>query len=260
MRQEDMKIVAQRQLAPDIFEMTITGEMVHEITEPGQFLNILIPQKDLVLRRPLGISSVDKGASSCQFIYRVSGAGTKVLASLATGDTLDVLGPLGQGFKLDGLTAANRVFIIGGGIGVPPLYELSRQLVNLGIEPQHFFGFTSKAVKYYENEFAALGEVKIATDDGSYGFKGNVGQLVALEPDSPTAVFACGNEGLLRAVETQFLGKVPNVQLSLEARMACGIGTCYACVCHLSDDPTGVKSVKICDDGPVFQAGQVVLP
>ena len=258
MKQELMKIVQQRQLAPRIYEMTLTGELVKEMKHPGQFIHIRVPRADLLLRRPISLNYIDQDEKTCRIIYRVEGDGTKYFSELTTGDTLDVLGPLGNGFDLSGLSIGDEVFIIGGGIGVPPLYELSKQLNERGVKTSHFLGFASKEVIYYENEFQQLGDTRIATDDGTYGIHGNVGNLLMTTNKIPDAVFACGSNGLLKTVE-QLFRQHSNVQLSLESRMACGIGACYACVCHVPNDETGTKSLKVCDEGPIFQAGEVVL-
>jgi dihydroorotate dehydrogenase electron transfer subunit len=119
-------------------------------------------------------------------------------------------------------------------------------------------GFASKDVMYYEEEFRALGDTRIATDDGSAGLQGNVGNLLLAAEQTPAAVFACGNNGLLKTT-AQLFEDLSDVQLSMEARMACGMGACYACVCHTKDDEQGTKSVKVCDEGPVFQARKVVI-
>lgn len=168
------------------------------------------------------------------------------------------MGPLGNGFDLAGLSAGDQVFVVGGGIGVPPLYELSKQLTHLGVKVTHFLGFASKEVVYYEEEFRDLGETRVATDDGTHGLHGNVGNLLMGTEETPAAVFACGSNGLLKTVE-QLFSTHQNVQLSLESRMACGIGACYACVCHKPEDETGTKSVKVCDEGPIFKVGEVVI-
>jgi dihydroorotate dehydrogenase electron transfer subunit len=258
MKQERMTITKQRTLAPRIYEMTLSGELVQEMTTPGQFLHIRVPDDAYLLRRPISINWIDQATQSCRIIYRTEGEGTKRFANLQSGDQLDVLGPLGNGFRIDNLQKDETVFIVGGGIGVPPLYELSKQLVARGIRPIHFLGFASSEVMYYEDEFQELGDTRIATDDGTYGIQGNVGNLLLAAEVQPAAVFACGSNGLLKTVE-QLYRTHTNVQLSLESRMACGIGACYACVCHKADDPTGTKSVKVCDEGPVFQAGEVVI-
>lgn len=260
MKQELMAIISQKNLAPRIYEMTLSGELVQEMSTPGQFLHIRVPRQDLLLRRPISLNQIDRENGICRIIYRTEGDGTKVFSELTSGDSLDVLGPLGNGFDLSGLQAGDTAYIVGGGIGVPPLYELSRQLKALGVTPVHFLGFASKEVMYYQEKFMDLGETRIATDDGSYGVHGNVGNLLLADTEkaAPSAVFACGSNGLLKTVE-QLFHEHPNTQLSLESRMACGIGACYACVCHLQEDETGEKSVKVCDEGPVFPAGKVVL-
>ncbi len=259
MKQEIMEIVAQRLLAPRIYEMTLKGNLVKQMQVPGQFLHLRVPQNDLLLRRPISINNIDHQEGTCRIIYRVEGDGTRVFSEMKAGDQLDVMGPLGNGFQISDIHAGDLVYIVGGGIGVPPLYELSKQLCAKGARPIHFLGFASKEVMYYEEEFQALGATYIATDDGSYGVHGHVGHLLAEFSEKPAAVFSCGANGMLRAVEARYLQQVANVQLSLEARMACGMGACYACVCHLQEDETGQKSVKVCDEGPIFPAGKVVL-
>lgn len=259
MKVEMMEITSQQLLAPRIYEMTLKGALVKEMGQPGQFLHLRVPDSALLLRRPISINDINQEEGTCRIIYRVEGDGTKIFAEMQAGDLIDVMGPLGNGFVLDHLNEGDVAFIIGGGIGIPPLYELSKQLVAKKVQPIHFLGYASKEVLYYEDEFKALGPTYIATDDGTYGVHGNVGHLFDLVSEKATAVFSCGSNGLLKAVEAKFASEVENVQLSLESRMACGMGACYACVCKLKDDETQMKSVKVCDEGPVFPAGKVVL-
>ncbi|MBM7709472.1 dihydroorotate dehydrogenase electron transfer subunit [Enterococcus lemanii] len=260
MKIEMMEITSQRELAPKIYEMTLKGQLVKKMQTPGQFLHIRVPRADLLLRRPISLNEINQEAGTCRIIYRVEGDGTLAFSKMQAGDVLDVMGPLGNGFSLSGLQEGDEAYLVGGGIGIPPLYELSRQLVAIGVKPIHFLGYASNEVKYYEDEFKALGETHIATDDGSYGVHGHVGHLLdAMTSPLPAAVFSCGSKGLMQAVEDRFVDTVANVQLSLESRMACGMGACYACVCKVKDDPTGLKSLKVCDEGPVFPAGKVVL-
>ncbi|WP_429958603.1 MULTISPECIES: dihydroorotate dehydrogenase electron transfer subunit [unclassified Enterococcus] len=256
MKQEMMTIVRQRELAPRIYELVLAGELVKEMTMPGQFLHIRVPRSDLLLRRPISINQYDPAEGTCTIIYRIEGDGTKYFAEMSTGDQLDVMGPLGHGFEIEGLSTGDTAFIVGGGIGVPPLYQLSKELKAKGVKVIHFLGFGSQEVVYYADEFQALGETRFSTDDGTYGIQGNVGNLLMAASEQPDAVFACGNNGLLKTVE-QLYTEVDNVQLSLESRMACGMGACYACVCHVPEDEN--KSVKVCEDGPVFQAGEVIF-
>ncbi|MFK4565612.1 dihydroorotate dehydrogenase electron transfer subunit [Enterococcus sp. UD-01] len=257
MKQELMTIISQKQLAPRIFQMTLQGELVKEMGKPGQFIHIKVPRADMLLRRPISLNQIDKKAKTCTIIYRTEGEGTKVFSELTAGDQLDVMGPLGNGFDLDCLEEGQTAFVIGGGIGIPPMYELSKQLKQKGIKVIHFLGYASKEVAYFEDEFAALAETRFATDDGSFGVKGHVGHLLtAADVEVPDAVYACGANGMLKMVAEVFADN-SNVFLSLEQRMACGMGACYACVCHVPEDET--KSVKVCDEGPIFRANEVVL-
>lgn len=260
MKQEMMTIVSQHQLAPRIFQMTLTGKLVNEMGKPGQFIHIKVPREDLLLRRPISINQIDHAQQTCTIIYRTEGDGTKVFSKMTVGEQLDVMGPLGNGFDIDCLNSGQKAFVIGGGIGIPPMYELSKQLKQRGIKVVHFLGYASKEVAYFQDEFIALGDTRFATDDGSFGVEGNVGNLLleAIKKEKPDAVYACGANGMLKMIAQVFSGN-PNVFLSLEQRMACGMGACYACVCHVPDDETGTKSVKVCDEGPIFRANEVVL-
>lgn len=255
-----MTVVSQKQLAPRIFQMVLTGELVNEMKKPGQFIHIKVPRADLLLRRPISLNQIDSEKQTCTIIYRVEGDGTRIFSELSQGDKLDVMGPLGNGFDIDMLQKGQKAFVVGGGIGIPPMYELSKQLKAKGVEVIHFLGYASKEVAYFQQEFIALGETRFATDDGSFGISGNVGNLLldTLNDEEPDAIFACGANGMLKAVAQLFPAN-PNVFLSLEQRMACGMGACYACVCHKKDDETGTKSVKVCDEGPIFRASEVAL-
>lgn len=260
MKQEMMTIVSQKQLAPRIFQLVLKGNLVDEMGRPGQFIHIKVPREDLLLRRPISLNQINKKAKTCTIIYRVEGEGTKIFSELVVGNTLDVMGPLGNGFPINSVEAGQLAYIIGGGIGIPPLYELSKQLTEKGVHVVHFLGYVSKEVSYFKEEFTSLGDTRFATDDGSLGVHGNVGNLFldAIKDEQPDVVYACGANGMLKTVEQLFTTN-PNVFLSLEQRMACGMGACYACVCHVRDDETGVKSLKVCDEGPIFRASEVIL-
>lgn len=257
-KQEMMTVLAQKELAPKIYEMTLTGKLVKEMTIPGQFLHLKAPRADLLLRRPISLASVDQKNASCKLIYRTEGVGTELFSQLVPDDQVDVMGPLGNGFPIEFLGKEDLVFIIGGGIGVPPLFELAKKVKEKGSKIVFFLGFAKKEVIFYEQEFAQMGEVHLSTDDGSYGVKGHVGTMLTkvLQNEKPTAVYSCGSNGLLKAVDHYF-ADLEHAYLSLEARMACGMGACYACVCPTRADRG--KSKKICDEGPVFSTGEVIL-
>ncbi|WP_423253075.1 dihydroorotate dehydrogenase electron transfer subunit [Melissococcus plutonius] len=260
MKQEQMTVVLQKQLAPHIYQMTLTGELVKEMNMPGQFLHIKVPKAYLLLRRPISLNQIDHEKNTCTIIYRTEGTGTKILSTLNADDKLDVMGPLGNGFKIDGVNSGQIAFIVGGGIGIPPLYELSKQLTKRGVHVVHFLGYATKELIYFKEEFMNLGETQFATDDGTYGVEGNVGNLLAEASQTmfPDAIYACGPNGMLKTI-VQLFSTLSNIFLSLEERMACGIGACNACVCPVQGDKTGTRSVKVCEDGPVFLANEVVL-
>ncbi|SJZ51169.1 dihydroorotate dehydrogenase electron transfer subunit [Pilibacter termitis] len=261
MLQEKMTIVSQKSLAPRIFEMKLQGDLVQEMNKAGQFIHIKVPSEDKVLRRPISLAKIDKKTNSCTIIYRVEGGGTAIFSKMKAGDTLDVLGPLGNGFDTSVVESGQTALVIGGGIGTPPMYELSRQLKEKGVQVIHLIGFASRDVMFYQDKFLSLGETHFSTDDGSFGLHGHVGLLIddlLAKGIKPDAVYACGANGLLKAVDEKF-AQHPNAYISMEARMACGMGACYACVVHVVGDETGASSLKVCDQGPVFETGRVVV-
>ncbi|TFE02699.1 dihydroorotate dehydrogenase electron transfer subunit [Jeotgalibacillus salarius] len=248
---EKMKILQQKEIAGNIFELKLQGPLVNEISMPGQFVHIKVnTANDPLLRRPISISSYDKKQQSMTLIYRASGLGTRELTNQA--DELDVMGPLGSGFPVETVQGQTAV-LIGGGIGVPPLYECSKQLKARGMNVVHVLGFESKETVFYESEFKELGPVYITTADGSYGTKGFVTDAVTAFNINADVFYACGPVPMLGAVEKQFDG-IPGY-ISMEQRMGCGIGACLACVCSVNG-PELYK--KVCTDGPVFRKGELV--
>jgi len=251
-------VVSQNQIADSIYELTLKGELVQQMNEPGQFVHIKVSNgMDPLLRRPISIAKIDKVHHEFTMIYRAEGHGTKILAQKIAGEQIDILGPLGHGFPVDETSPNETALLVGGGIGVPPLYELSRQLVKKGVRVIHVLGFQTKAAVFYEREFAEFGETYVATADGSYGIKGFVTDVIEDKGLSFNTLYSCGPTLMLKALETNFSNK--KVFLSLEERMGCGIGACFACVCHSADESYGSSYKKVCSDGPVFRAGEVVL-
>ena len=259
MKQEMMNVVSITKIAPQIYELVLSGQLVAEMQTPGQFLHLKVPRADLLLRRPISLAKIAPEKSECTLIFRVEGDGTREFSRLQSGDLVDVMGPLGNGFPLAEVAAEEVIFVIGGGIGVPPLYELSRRLTQKQAKVIHLFGFQTVELAYYQEEFAALGPVHYATNDGTLGVTGHVGHLLAAltEQYQPAAVYACGATGLLKAVAETF-STHPRVYLSLEERMACGMGACYACVCTLEENGVEVTK-KVCDQGPIFKGEAVRL-
>jgi len=254
-RLETMKVVSQQEIAPAIFELVLQGEMV-EAMKAGQFLHLRVPDDAHLLRRPISISSIDKANEQCRLIYRIEGSGTTIFSTLKTGDSLDVMGPQGNGFDLSDLEQHSRVLLVGGGIGVPPLFEVAKQLHERGVDVTTVLGFATKDAVILEDELAKYSQVFVTTDDGSYGIKGNVSVVIKKFDNEFDAIYSCGAPGMMKYINQTFYDH-PRAYLSLESRMACGMGACYACVLKVPDSET--VSQRVCEDGPVFKTGTVVL-
>jgi dihydroorotate dehydrogenase electron transfer subunit len=257
-KQENCLVVEQMEIADSIYMLTLQGELVTEMMSPGQFVHIKVgDESGPLLRRPISISSIDRSKKQFTLIFRKEGIGTSKLKEKVPGMTVDVLGPLGNGFPVNETNSGGIALLVGGGIGVPPLLELSKQLTANGVKVIHVLGFQSKNVVFGEEEFSKLGETYVVTVDGSYGHKGYVTDVINSYQCDFDSLYACGPTPMLKALEIRYRNE--NVFLSLEERMGCGIGACFACVCHTHDDATGYSYKKVCSDGPVFRVGEVVL-
>ena len=255
---EDLRITHQDEIAPRIFKMTLSGEMVLDMS-PGQFLHLRVPDPSKLLRRPISICQINKAKKEVTIVYRVERAGTAILSQLKAGDVVDTMGPQGNGFDLSVVSAGQKALLIGGGIGVPPLVETAKQLAAKGVEVISVIGFANKDAVILEEELAAYGKVYVTTDDGSYGTKGYVSTIVdeLLQTQNFDAIYSCGAPGMLKYVDKTFENH-PHAYLSMEARMACGMGACYACVVHLKN-AQDTANKRVCEDGPVFETGNIIL-
>lgn len=258
MNKEEMKVISHRTIAHQIYEMVLEGDLAKNMKMPGQFVHIKVaPGVDPLLRRPISICDADPENGRVTLIYRAEGKGTAILAKTAPGETVDVLGPLGNGFPADEAKPGQTALLVGGGIGVPPLYNLSKQLNLNGVRTVHVIGFASKRDVFYAEKFAELGDVYTATADGTEGQQGFVTDVIRDKQLSFDVLYACGPTPMLRALDEQY--KDRKGFLSLEERMGCGIGACYACVCKLQNDPEGTSYRRICKEGPVFPIGEVLI-
>lgn len=244
-----MTILSQKKIAHQIYEMVLSCESVTTI-QAGQFLHIRLKNQSTPLRRPISVASVDRENNTCTIVYRVVGQGTLEMSHYEKGDKVDVLGPLGHGFDTSILKAGSRVLVVGGGIGIAPLYQLTKEAAWKNANIDCRLGYANDKDVYYLEKFEALAQVSVSTDDGSMGIKGHVftDYDETLEYD---AIYACGPEALNKAVQIKF-EKHPHVYISLEERMACGIGACYGC-------ETKDKKHRVCKEGPVFNAKEVQL-
>jgi len=230
-------------IAKDVYYMTLFGDTSF-ITAPGQFINIEL--EGFYLRRPISICDWDK--EKIDIIYKVVGAGTEKMAAMQAGEKLDILTGLGNGFTINNETKAPLV--IGGGVGTPPMYNLAKQLIRQGQKPTVILGFTSKDDVFYEEEFKALGcDVYVTTNDGSYGTKGFVTDVIK-NLSGYDYFYTCGPEPMLKAISnaTECSG-----QLSFEERMGCGFGGCMGCSCKTL---TGYK--RICKEGPIMLKEEII--
>ncbi|MEG0314015.1 MAG: dihydroorotate dehydrogenase electron transfer subunit [Erysipelotrichaceae bacterium] len=234
-------------IAEDTYKMCISANMTSEML-PGQFVNIKVQGN--MLRRPISISSIED--KQFIIIYKVVGEGTTTLSHMKVNDKIDLFGPLGSSYPIH--EDVSSILIIGGGVGVPPLYEVAKQYRNINTNVDVVLGFNDSKAMFYEAEFKALGcNVVVATMDGSYGVKGTVIDAIKFNNIKTDFVYSCGPMPMLKAVENNYT----KGYTSFEARMACGIGACMGCVCKDSKD----KDIyyRICKEGPVFPIGKVGL-
>lgn len=244
-KDEVVEIIEHTKIAKDTYRMKVLSTL-RNYMEPGQFVNIKV--EGFILRRPISICSIDENGFT--IIYKVVGDGTKRLSEKKVKEYIQVLGPLGNGFPIH--EEKEEVVLLGGGVGVPPLYEVAKQYRNLHKKVYVALGFQDKASVFYEEEFQALGcEVVIATMDGSYGVQGTVLDAVQSKNITTDFVYSCGPLRMLQAIEDTY----QEGYVSFEARMACGIGACMACVAK--DKKEENMYHRICKEGPVFTIGKV---
>ena len=242
MKKSIFEIIENIPLTPVVFKMTLKGD-VSEITRPGQFINIALD--GLYLRRPISVNDVN--GDTVTIIYKVVGKGTEQMSTMKVGDKLDILTGLGNGYDMS--KSGDKPLLVGGGVGVPPLYKLAKELIKQGKTVTVILGFNTKDEVFYEAEFKALGaKVYVTTVDGSYGLKGFVTN--ALDGLDYTYVYTCGPEPMLKAL---YKAITTSGQFSFEERMGCGFGACMGCSCK-----TLYGNKRICKDGPVLEKEEII--
>lgn len=243
-----MKIVSKKELVADVYEMVLEGSAASYITAPGQFINIKVSDTlQPYLRRPMSICDYDD--NTIKIIFRVVGEGTTILALKQLGDELDCLIGLGNGFlDLD----CKKALVIGGGLGVPPMYSTVKHLLSKGVEVTAVLGFNSKKDVFYKEEFEKLCPTFIATMDGSLGTKGTVIDAIKEKNLEFDKYYTCGPEKML---DNLVLNYPENGYLSFEARMGCGFGACMGCSCKVKTKPYK----RICVEGPILMSNEVIV-
>lgn len=249
---EKCKIIKHVEIVEGVYELVIESKDIAKTTIPGQFVNLYCDSNSMLLPRPISICEVDADAGWVKLIYAVVGDGTKLISRMSVGQTIDVLGPLGNGYTLGN---EQEVLIVGGGVGTPPLVELAKRLPG---KKHIYLGF--RTAPYLVEELSKYGTVHVATDDGSVGYQGTVIELMNKENAQGACVYACGPKPMLKALQSWVMEKGIPAQLSLEERMGCGFGACVGCVCKIKvQNETGYTYKKVCKDGPVFSASEVMF-
>lgn len=256
------KIIENIELADGVFSMWIEGREAGFAAKAGQFVSLYPADKTLLLPRPISICEIVKENGRLRLVYRVVGRGTEEFSKLSKGEEVEILGPLGQGFDIESSGISTLLF--GGGIGIPPLLEVAKALHKRGVVVTSVLGFRNED-SFLVDDFKKYSGVVISTDDGSLGFHGTVidaaKELSLAEEKAVTSIYSCGPLPMLRGVKTYGEEKGILTFVSLEERMACGVGVCLGCVCETKevDEHSHVKNTRICKDGPVFLSSEVVF-
>lgn len=253
---ETAKIVSQEQIGSGIFSMWLQTEQIAKAAKPGQFISVYSKDKSRMLPRPISICEADAETGRLRIVYRVAGRGTAEFAGYSAGAALEILGPLGNGFPLERMCEGKTAFLIGGGIGIPPMVQLSKSLTG---EKKIVLGFRDEL--FLTEDLEKNGSVYIATEDGSCGTKGNVLDCIRENALKADVIYACGPTPMLRALKAYAQEEGIECWLSLEEKMACGIGACLACVCGTKeqDEHSQVNNKRVCKEGPVFLSTDIIL-
>lgn len=252
---EIASICSQECIAPDIYSMWIKTENIAKEATAGQFVSLYGKDASRLLPRPISICEIRN--DRIRIVYRIVGAGTEEISGYVRGDKLELLGPLGNGFSL----RKGNAMLIAGGIGVPPMVELAKKLKENGAEQIiSVIGYRDRNL-FLKEELEKYSTIFVATEDGSAGTKGNVMDAIREHKLMAEVIYSCGPKPMLRAVKEFGIENEIETQISMEERMACGIGACLGCVCQSAevDEHSHVHNKRVCKDGPVFDAREVEL-
>lgn len=249
-------VIEQKMIADGICSMWLDAKEIAVQAKPGQFISVYSNDKSRVLPRPISICEIDREKGTLRIVYRVVGKGTEEFSKAEAGDSFEILGPLGNGFPIEE-AKGKKVLMIGGGIGVPPMLQTAKEIEGEAIIVS---GYRNQDL-FLKEELESAGTLFIATEDGSVGTKGNVIDAIRENQIEADMMFACGPKPMLRALKDYALEKGIPCWISMEEKMACGVGACLACVCQSKDvdSHSHVHNKRICKDGPVFLSTEVEL-
>ena len=255
---ETCTVIGQERIAQDVYSLWLQTGRIASQARPGQFVSLYSADGSRLLPRPISLCEIDDVQGRLRLVYRVVGKGTKEFSALSEGDTLDVLGPLGNGFPMEE-AAGKRIFLIGGGIGIPPMLELAKA-ISEAASKDIILGYRNNEL-FLAEDLKRYGNVHIATEDGSVGTRGNFMNVIAAEGLNADVIFACGPMPMLRAIKQYAQEQDIPAYISLEERMACGVGACLGCVVKTKeiDHHSHVNNARVCTDGPVYLASEVNL-
>lgn len=256
-------VLDQREIAPAIYDLWMETALAQD-AKPGQFIGVYPRDRSTLLPRPISICEVREDRKALRIVYRIAGQGTKEFSAYQKGESVELLGTLGNGFPVQE-GKGKRVFLMGGGIGIPPMLELAKALAEQ--KENNDTGVIYTIVGYRDSQtflredLERYSEVVIATEDGSVGTKGNVMDAIRENGMEADVIFACGPMPMLRAIKAYAAERGIPAYISLEEHMACGVGACLGCVVKTREiDPhSHVHNARICTDGPVFEAGEVEI-
>ena len=247
------RVISQQEITANIYDMWIETDLAKE-AHPGQFIGVFPKNRSTILPRPISICEVSEDKTALRIVYRIAGQGTKEFSGYAAGDPVEILGILGNGFPLDA-GKGKKVFLMGGGIGVPPILQLAKELE---AEKQVVVGYRDSNL-FLKEDLDKYAKVYVATEDGSVGTKGNVMNAIEENALDAEVIYACGPMPMLRAIKRYAESRGIKAYISLEEHMACGVGACLGCVVKTKevDHHSHVHNARICTDGPVFDAEEV---
>ena len=252
-------VISQKEIVPAIYDMWIATDLAGQAL-PGQFICVYPKNKSTLLPRPISICEIAEDKKALRIVYRIAGQGTTEFSGYQAGESVEVLGTLGNGFPV-AAGKDKKVFLMGGGIGVPPILQLAKELREEGLakeDIQIVVGYRDSRM-FLKEDLEQCGTVYVATEDGSFGTKGNVMNAIEENGISADVIFACGPMPMLRAIKKYAEEKDITAYISLEEHMACGVGACLGCVVKTKkvDHHSHVHNARICTDGPVFEAAEV---